>query len=81
LLLLVDYTLNGRRRPAGTALVNTVFSIEGFLGPSLIGWFKDRTSSTGGAFQILAALLTSAASLCIAISRHLVSPLRFARSG
>jgi ACS family tartrate transporter-like MFS transporter len=50
--------------------VNTAFSVGGFFGPSLIGWFKDRTGSTSGAFLTLAAVSMAAAALSIAIRRH-----------
>jgi hypothetical protein len=35
---------------AGIALVNMIFSLGGFVGPNIVGWFKEATGSTGGAF-------------------------------
>jgi len=60
-LCLTPMLLRGAAAAAGLALVNTVFSVGGFVGPSLVGWFKDATGSTSGAFLILAALSLGAA--------------------
>ena len=59
-LCLAPALLRGTAAAAGIALVNTAFSVGGFLGPSLIGWFKDTTGSASGAFLILAAVSASA---------------------
>ena len=48
-LCLAPALLRGTAAAAGIALVNTVFSVGGFFGPSLIGWFSDSTGSTDGA--------------------------------
>jgi len=69
-LCLAPALLRGTAAATGIALINTAFSVGGFLGPSLIGWFKDATGSTSGAFLILAAVSASAATLCMAIRRH-----------
>jgi MFS transporter, ACS family, tartrate transporter len=69
-LCLAPALLRGTAAAAGIALVNTAFSVGGFLGPSLIGWFKDATGSPSGAFLILAAVSATAAAICIAIRRH-----------
>jgi len=69
-LCLAPALLRGTAAAAGIALVNTAFSVGGFVGPSFIGWFKDTTGGTSGAFLILAAVAASAATLCIAIRRH-----------
>jgi MFS transporter, ACS family, tartrate transporter len=47
--------------------VNTVFSVAGFVGPSVVGWSKDATGSTSGAFLILAGLPLTAAVLCVLV--------------
>jgi MFS transporter, ACS family, tartrate transporter len=80
-LCLAPSLLRGTAAAGGIALVNTMFSLGGFLGPSLIGWFKDTTGGTSGAFLILAALSTSAAVLCIVIRRHPSLGLALGRSG
>jgi ACS family tartrate transporter-like MFS transporter len=69
-LCLAPALLRGTAAAAGIALVNTAFSVGGFLGPSLIGWFKDANGSASGAFLILAAVSALAATLCMAIRRH-----------
>ena len=69
-LCLAPALLRGTAAAAGIALVNTAFSVGGFFGPSLIGWFKDRSGSTNGAFLILAAVSILAAALCISIRHH-----------
>ena len=71
-LCLTPMLLRGAAAAAGIALVNTVFSVGGFVGPYLVGWFKDATGSTGGAFLILAALSLGAAVLCLALRRQAV---------
>ena len=62
--------LRGTAAAAGIALINTAFSVGGFLGPSLIGWFQDTAGGTRGAFLILAGVSATASALCIAIRRH-----------
>jgi ACS family tartrate transporter-like MFS transporter len=69
-LCLAPGLLRGTAAAAGIALVNTAFSAGGFFGPPLIGWFKDTTGSTSGAFLLLAAVSALAATLCIVIRRH-----------
>ena len=69
-LCLPPLLLRGTAAAAGIALVNTVFSLGGFVGPNLVGWFQEATGSTSGAFLILATLSASAAGLCVAIRRH-----------
>jgi ACS family tartrate transporter-like MFS transporter len=62
--------LRGTASAAGIALVNTVFSVGGFVGPSIVGWFKDATGSTRGAFLVLAGLPVVAAALCVFVLRR-----------
>jgi ACS family tartrate transporter-like MFS transporter len=69
-LCLAPALLRGTAAAAGIALVNTAFSVGGFLGPSLIGWFRDTTGSMSGAFLILATVSATAAALCIVTRRH-----------
>jgi ACS family tartrate transporter-like MFS transporter len=47
-----------------------VFSVGGFVGPSIVGWFKDATGSTSGAFLVLAGLPVVAAALCVFVLRR-----------
>jgi ACS family tartrate transporter-like MFS transporter len=69
-LCLVPMLLRGTAAAAGIALVNTVFSLAGLVGPSVVGWFKDATGSTSGAFLILAALPLTAAIVCALVLRR-----------
>jgi ACS family tartrate transporter-like MFS transporter len=69
-LCLPPMLLRGTAAAAGIALVNTIFSLGGFVGPNLIGWFKEASGSTSGAFLILATLSLSAATLCVVLRRH-----------
>jgi ACS family tartrate transporter-like MFS transporter len=67
---LAPMLLRGTAAAAGIALVNTALSVGGFVGPNLMGWFKDATGSTKGAFLILACLSLSAAALCLVLRRE-----------
>jgi len=80
-LCLAPVFLRGTSAAVGIALVNTAFSVGGFLGPSLLGWFKDTTGSASGAILILAAVSATASALCAAISRHPAFAVAVARSG
>ena len=48
--------LSGRAAAAGTAMVVTIANVGGFVGPSLIGYLKDRTGTHTAAFLILGAM-------------------------
>jgi MFS transporter, ACS family, tartrate transporter len=80
-LCLAPALLRGTAAAAGIALVNTAFSVGGFFGPSLIGWFKDSTGSTNGAFLILAVVSAIAAALCVIIRRHPAFGVALTRPG
>jgi ACS family tartrate transporter-like MFS transporter len=55
----------------GSALVNAIANVGGFVGPYAIGWFKDATGSTSGAFLLIAAMaLTAAAALYFLLRRQ-----------
>lgn len=70
LLCLAPMLLRGSAAAAGIALINAVFSVGGFVGPTLVGWFQDTTGGTTGAFLILAALSLGAAALCLVLRRQ-----------
>jgi ACS family tartrate transporter-like MFS transporter len=55
--------LSGRAAAAGTAMVVTIANIGGFIGPSLIGYLKQRTGGHGPSFAVLGALALVAALL------------------
>jgi ACS family tartrate transporter-like MFS transporter len=69
-LCLTPMLLQGPAAAAAIGLVNTVFSIGGFVGPYLVGWFTDATGSSRSAFLVLAAMAASAAALCVALRRE-----------
>lgn len=68
-LCLAPSLLRGPAAAAAIALVNTVFSLGGFIGPSLVGWFTDATGSANGALGVLTAVALSAAVLCVVVLR------------
>jgi MFS transporter, ACS family, tartrate transporter len=69
-LCLPPLLLRGPAAAAGIALVNTVFSVGGLIGPSVVGWFKDATGSTSGVFLFLAGLPLTAAMVCVLVLRR-----------
>jgi len=71
-LCLTPMLLRGAAAAAGIALVNTVFSVGGVVGPYLVGWSKDAHGSTTGVFLLLAALSLGAAVLCLVLRRQTV---------
>jgi len=44
-LCLAPSLMRGRAAAAAIALVNTVFSLGGFVGPAVVGWFTDATGA------------------------------------
>ena len=69
-LCLAPTLLRGRAAATGIALVNTVFSLGGFVGPSIVGWSKDTTGSASGAFVVLAGFSLTASALCVLVLRR-----------
>jgi ACS family tartrate transporter-like MFS transporter len=61
--------MRGPAAAAAIALVNTIFSLGGFVGPSVVGWFTDATGSPNGALAVLALVAVSAAALCSVVLR------------
>jgi MFS transporter, ACS family, tartrate transporter len=62
--------LSGARLAGGIALVTTIAAFGGFLGPSLIGFLKDRTGTHVVAFLLLAAFGLIAALLAFGLRRR-----------
>jgi MFS transporter, ACS family, tartrate transporter len=53
--------LSGASAAAGLALINSLGNLGGFLGPYMIGWFRERHHSyTGGLYTVGATLALSA---------------------
>jgi MFS transporter, ACS family, tartrate transporter len=57
--------LRGSAAAAGIALINSVGSIGGIVGPWAVGLFKDATGGTGGVFLAFAALALCASGLLL----------------
>jgi ACS family tartrate transporter-like MFS transporter len=64
--------LAGPAAAGGIGLVRTISAFGGFLGPSLIGIFKDETGGYGAGMLTLAAVLVLAAVVVIALGRTLI---------
>jgi ACS family tartrate transporter-like MFS transporter len=62
--------LRGIAAAAGMALVNSIASVGGFVGPYLIGWLKDGTGGTSGAFLVLGAIALAASALSLVLRRQ-----------
>jgi MFS family permease len=68
-LCLAPSLMHGPAAAAAIALVNTVFSLGGFVGPVVVGWFTDATGSPSGALGFLATMALAAAALCAVVLR------------
>lgn len=71
--------LRGTSAAAGIAFVNAVGNIGGFVGPTVIGFVKDATGSTNGAFLMLAVLPVIAAAVLLLLRRRAEFATRSAR--
>ena len=56
--------MRGTAAAAGIAVINSIGNLGGFAGPYLIGWFKEYTGGTTGAFLGLAVMAALAAVMC-----------------
>jgi ACS family tartrate transporter-like MFS transporter len=63
-LCLAPSLTSGPAAAAAIALVNTVFSLGGFVGPSVVGWFTDATGTGSGALLVLSGTAVATAVLC-----------------
>ncbi|KJC41595.1 MFS transporter [Bradyrhizobium sp. LTSP857] len=61
--------LSGPAAAAGIATINSIGNLGGFVGPSMIGWIKDRTGSFVGGLYFVAGLLVLSAVLTLLLSR------------
>jgi ACS family tartrate transporter-like MFS transporter len=61
--------LTGSAAAAGIALINTMASLGGFVGPSAVGLVRDMTGSFAGGLVFLAVLLLLAAGAALALRR------------
>jgi ACS family tartrate transporter-like MFS transporter len=61
--------LTGSAAAAGIALINTMASLGGFVGPSMVGFVREYTGSFAGGLVFLAVLLLLAAGAAVALRR------------
>jgi ACS family tartrate transporter-like MFS transporter len=61
--------LSGSALAAGIALINTIGSLGGFVGPTMVGYVRDATGSFSGGLLFLAGLLVLAAAGTFALRR------------
>lgn len=61
--------LSGSASAGGIALINTIGSLGGFVGPFAVGWIKDRTGDYSDGLLFLAALLFAGAVLTLYLRR------------
>jgi ACS family tartrate transporter-like MFS transporter len=61
--------LTGSAAAGGIALINTMASLGGFVGPSMVGVVLDYTDSFAGGLVFLAVLLLLAAGATLALRR------------
>jgi ACS family tartrate transporter-like MFS transporter len=61
--------LTGSAAAAGIALINTMASLGGFVGPSAVGLVRELTGSFAGGLMFLAALLLLAAVAAVVLRR------------
>lgn len=57
--------LSGSASAGGIALINTIGSLGGFVGPFAVGWIKDQTGTYSYGMMFLAALLLAGAFLSL----------------
>jgi len=61
--------LGGTAAAGGIALINSISNLGGFFGPAIMGWLKQHTGGFDAGFGVLAAGMTLAAILVVAIGR------------
>ncbi|MGH9561979.1 MAG: MFS transporter, partial [Terracidiphilus sp.] len=59
--------LTGLAAAGGLAFINSVGTIGGFVGPSAIGWLKDRTGSFSSGLLAMAGLLLLATAMAASL--------------
>jgi ACS family tartrate transporter-like MFS transporter len=68
-VMIVPTFLRGVAAAGGIALVNMIVSLGGFVGPVLIGLFRERSGAYASAMAMLAAELVLAALIVLALGR------------
>jgi ACS family tartrate transporter-like MFS transporter len=62
--------LSGPAAAAGIATINSIGNLGGFVGPSMIGWIKDRTGSFAGGLYFVAGLLIVSAVVTLLLAQR-----------
>lgn len=70
---IVPTFLRGAAAAGGIALVNTIVSLGGFVGPALIGVLKEQTGTYASAMAMLAIELVLAAIVVLALGRAMAA--------
>jgi ACS family tartrate transporter-like MFS transporter len=62
--------LSGPAAAAGIATINSIGNLGGFVGPSMIGWIKERTGSFAGGLYFVAGLLIVSAAVTLLLAQR-----------
>jgi len=62
--------LSGPAAAAGIATINSIGNLGGFVGPSMIGWIKQRTGSFAGGLYFVAGLLVLSAVVTLILANR-----------
>jgi hypothetical protein len=73
--------LSGSAAAGGIALINSVGSLSGWIGPSVVGWLKDLTGKTATGLYVLAGLEILGAVLMLLFMPHTVHAVQAAVEG
>jgi len=65
--------LSGEAAAGGLAVVATIVSVGGFIGPLLIGLLKEHTGSYAPAFVVLSVAATISAAMAVRLRRSLAT--------
>ncbi|WP_145324058.1 MULTISPECIES: MFS transporter [unclassified Rhizobium] len=71
--------LTGTASAAAIALINSVGSVGGFFGPTLIGWLYDRTGAFAAPLLMVAGVLLAAAFVAVLVGTMMRENLRIAQ--
>jgi len=63
--------LGGTAAAGGIALINSIANLGGFLGPSLMGWLKERTGGYEAGMAVLGVGLIGTALIALTLSRQI----------
>ena len=63
--------LGGTAAAGGIALINSISNLGGFVGPTVMGWFKQETGSYASGMAALSAALVVSAIVILMLGRYL----------